>query len=145
MDDENIAQRLSDYSTRTNVNAMNIALVDQRMTITERLVSEANARLTKAENDVIVMKTVQALHDTQILSMRKILIGNGDRETIPMDLERLERNIQDILKVNWTQIQADVSSLQKQVDHASGLWILVRNNLIGAVIAALVAGWMATR
>lgn len=112
-EDENINQRLSDYSLRTNTNAMGLALLDQRQTVTERRVEEYHHRLHKAEDDLLVIKTVQAIHDTQIQGMRKILVGNGDRETIPMDMDRMERAIEEILKTNWKQIAFDLEIVKK--------------------------------
>jgi hypothetical protein len=115
-DNEDITQRLSDYSLRTNTNAMATALLDQRQSVTERRVEEYHQRLHKAEDDLLVTKTVQAIHDTQIQSMRKILIGNGDRETIPMDMDRMERAIEEILKTNWRQIGIDLEAVKKWQD-----------------------------
>jgi hypothetical protein len=110
---DDITQRLSDYSLRTNTNAMATALLDQRQAVTERRVEEYHQRLHKAEDDLLVLKTVQAIHDTQIQSMRKILVGNGDRDTIPMDIDRMERAVEDILKTNWRQIGIDLGVVQK--------------------------------
>jgi hypothetical protein len=110
---DEITQRLSDYSLRTNTNAMATALLDQRQAVTERRVEEYHQRLHKAEDDLLVLKTVQAIHDTQIQSMRKILVGNGDRDTIPMDIDRMERAVEDILKTNWRQIGIDLGVVQK--------------------------------
>ena len=110
---EEISNKLNDYSTRTNVNAMNIALVEQRMAVIERRTEEYHLRIHKAEDDVLVLKTVQSIHDVQIQGMRKILIGNGDRETIPMDMDRMERAIQDILKVNWVEMRVKTEALEE--------------------------------
>ena len=115
-DNEDITQRLSDYSTRTNVNAMATALLDQRQTVTERRVEEYHLRLHKAEDALLVAKTVQAIHDTQIQAMRKILVGNGDRDTIPLDIDRMERSIEEILKTNWKQIAIDLELVKKWQD-----------------------------
>jgi hypothetical protein len=112
-EDPETQTRLSDYSTRTNVNAMNIALIDQRTAILEKRVDEYHSRLHTAEDELLVVKTVQQIHDTQIQAMRKILVGNGDRETIPMDIERMERAIEDILKTNWKQIAIDLALVAK--------------------------------
>jgi hypothetical protein len=92
---------------------MATALLDQRQAVTERRVEEYHQRLHKAEDDLLVLKTVQAIHDTQIQSMRKILVGNGDRDTIPMDIDRMERAVEDILKTNWRQIGIDLGVVQK--------------------------------
>ena len=115
-EDENINQRLSDYSLRTNTNAMGLALLDQRETVLEKRVEEYHHRLHKAEDDLLVLKTVQAIHDVQIQGMRKILVGNGDRETIPMDMERMERAIEEILKTNWKQIAIDLEIAKRWQD-----------------------------
>ena len=115
-DNEEITQRLSDYSLRTNTNAMQTALIDQRLTVAEKRAEEYHFRLHKAEDDLLVSKTVQAIHDTQIQAMRKILVGNGDRETIPMDMERMERAIEEILKTNWKQIAIDLELVKKWQD-----------------------------
>ena len=112
MSDSNESQRLSEYSTRTNVNAMQIALVDQRTAIVEKRTEEYHHRLHKAEDELLVVKTVQSIHDVQIQGMRKILVGNGDRETIPMDLERLDRAIAEILKVD----QRDLNNRLKTIE-----------------------------
>jgi hypothetical protein len=112
-DNDDINQRLSDYSLRTNTNAMQSALLDQRLTINEKRTEEYHLRLHKAEDDLLVLKTVQAIHDVQIQGVRKILIGNGDRETIPMDIDRMERAVEDILKTNWKQIAIDLGIVQK--------------------------------
>ncbi len=136
-DTEETTERLKDYSTRTNTNAMQIALVDQRMAISEKRLDEYYTRLGKTEADVLVVKTVQAIHDTQLASMRKILVGNGDRETIPMDLDRLERNIQDILKVDWKTMQIQLRELEKLRDSISTrtwqIWMLI----IGLLLTSL--------
>jgi hypothetical protein len=116
MADDDTTQRLSEYSTRTNVNAMQIALVDQRTAIVEKRMEEYHLRLHKAEDDLLVVKTVQSIHDTQIQGMRKVLVGNGDRETIPMDLDRMERAIEEILKTNWRQISTDLEAVKKWQD-----------------------------
>ena len=126
---EETAQRLSDYSTRTNVNAMNIALVEQRMAVVERRQEEYHQRLHKVEDESLVMKTVQSIHDVQIQGVRKILVGNGDRETIPMDMDRMERSIQDILKVDWTAMRLKTEDLEKWKETASArmwqIWMIV--------------------
>lgn len=106
-------QRLSEYSTRTNVNAMNIALVDQRVTILEKQTDGYHLRLHNVEDDMLVVKTKQEIHDVQIQGMRKVLVGNGDRETIPMDLQRMEQNIANILKVDWNKAQAELDAIKK--------------------------------
>ena len=135
---ENITQRLSDYSTRTNVNAMQTALLDQRLAITEKRVEEYHQRLHKAEDELLVAKTVQTIHDTQINAMRKIVIGNGDRETIPMDMERMERNIQDILKVDWAAMRIRLDELEKykeKVDSRSWqIWLAIILALVASVL-----------
>ena len=135
---ENIAQRLSDYSVKTNVNAMQTALLDQRLAITEKRVEEYHQRLHKAEDELLVAKTVQTIHDTQINAMRKIVIGNGDRETIPMDMERMERNIQDILKVDWAAMRITLDELEKykeKVDSRSWqIWLAIILALVASVL-----------
>jgi hypothetical protein len=134
---EEITQRLSDYSTRTNVNAMNIALIEQRMAVVERRQEEYHLRLHKVEDENLVMKTVQSIHDAQIQGVRKILIGNGDRETIPMDMDRMERAIQDILKVDWTAMRLKTEDLEKWKEAFTArmwqIWMLV----IGLAITSI--------
>lgn len=136
-ENEDITQRLNDYSLRTNTNAMQTALLDQRLTITEKRVEEYHQRLHKAEDDLLVAKTVQAIHDTQIQSMRKILVGNGTRDTIPFDLDRLENSIQGILKVNWQAMLTRLDELEefkKTVDaRAWQVWMVI----IGLVITSI--------
>ncbi len=134
---EEVNQRLNDYSLRTNTNAMATALLDQRLAIMEKRVEEYHQRLHKAEDDLLVAKTVQAIHDTQIAAMRKILMGNGNRDTIPMDLERLELNIQGILKVDWATMQnslKDLAEFKNKID--SRAW-QVAVIIIGLVISNL--------
>lgn len=111
-DNEDINQRLNDYSLRTNTNAMQQALLDQRVTVMEKRVEEYHLRLHKAEDELLVIKTIQQIHDVQIQGMRKILVGNGDRETIPMDLDRMERAIEEILKTNWKQLAVDMETVK---------------------------------
>jgi hypothetical protein len=115
MAEEDTTQRLSEYSTRTNVNAMNIALVDQRATVLERRTDEYHARLHKAEDEILVIKTKQEIHDVQIQGMRKLLAGNGDRATIPMDIARMDQMIANILKVDWNKVQADIGTLSDEI------------------------------
>ncbi len=112
-DTDDATQRLSEYSTRTNVNAMNIALVDQRLTITERRVEEYHSRLHAAEDRLLVLQTRQEIHDVQIQGLRKILVGNGDRETIPMDIQRMDQAIASILKVDSTKLQAEIDNVRE--------------------------------
>ena len=116
MTDESVEQRLKDYSLRTNTNAMANALLDQRVTVLEKRLEDYHQRLHKSEDELLVVKTIQSIHDTQIQGMRKILVGNGDRETIPMDLDRMERAIEEILKTNWKQIVADLEVTKKWQD-----------------------------
>lgn len=134
---EEITQRLSDYSLRTNTNAMNIALIEQRMAVVERRQEEYHLRLHKVEDENLVMKTVQSIHDAQIQGVRKILIGNGDRETIPMDMDRMERAIQDILKVDWTAMRLKTEDLEKWKEAFTArmwqIWMLV----IGLAITSI--------
>jgi hypothetical protein len=113
MPDEDINERLKDYSTRTNVNAMQNALLDQRVTVLEKRVDEYHLRLHKNEDDLLITKTKQEIHDAQIQSMRKILVGNGDRETIPMDLQRMDQMITEILKVDWNKAQRELDDLSE--------------------------------
>lgn len=131
------AQRLSEYSTRTNVNAMNIALVQQSMAIVERRLEEYQQRLHLVEDEKLVIKTVQQIHDTQIQAMRKILIGNGDRETIPMDMDRMERAIAEILKIDHKDLQSRLKVLEERSTGIQKLWDFA----IGAGIAGVVS-WM---
>jgi hypothetical protein len=57
--------------------------------------------------------------------MRKILVGNGDRETIPMDLDRMERAIEEILKTNWKKIDVDLEGLKQwQEDVKRTNWLI---------------------
>jgi hypothetical protein len=128
-DQEEAQQRLQEYSTRTNVNAMNIALVDQRTAILEKRTDEYHLRLHKTEDELLVVKTKQEIHDVQIQGMRKILVGNGDRETIPMDIQRMEQAITNILKVDWNKAQAELDELkewQEKLDaRAWQIWFVV--------------------
>ena len=132
-ENEDLNQRLNDYSLRTNTNAMQTALLDQRLTINEKRTEEYHLRLHKAEDELLVIKTVQAIHDTQIQGMRKILVGNGDRETIPMDMDRMERAIEDILKTNWKQIAIDLEVTKKWQESFDKKYMA-----IWGVVAALV-------
>lgn len=133
--DEEVTQRLSEYSTRTNVNAMNIALVQQSVAIVEKRMEEYHLRLHKVEDEFLVIKTIQQIHDTQIQSMRKILIGNGDRETIPMDLERLDRAIADILKVDHRDLQNRLKNLEDRATWERRLWDYAVNATIAGMVA----------
>jgi hypothetical protein len=124
-DVDDIKKRLDDYSLRTNTNAMANALLDQRLTVTEKRMEEYHQRLHKAEDEFLVVKTIQSIHDTQIQGMRKILVGNGDRETIPMDLDRMERAIEEILKTNWKKIDVDLEGLKQwQEDVKRTNWLI---------------------
>jgi hypothetical protein len=131
-------QRLSEYSTRTNVNAMNIALIDQRTAILEKRVDEYHGRLHTAEDELLVVKTVQQIHDTQIQAMRKILVGNGDRETIPMDLERMDRAIAEILKVDHKELASRLGTLENYVAGQNKTRDQIINTAITVITSALV-------
>lgn len=113
MTENEVQERLKDYSTKTNVNAMNIELLKQSSAVNEKRLDEYHKRLHESEDTLLVIKTVQAIHDTQIQALRKILVGNGERETIPMDIERLEREIQDILKVDWRSMKVELVELDE--------------------------------
>jgi chromosome segregation ATPase len=137
MSDENITQRLSEHSTKVNVNAMQIALLEQRVTIVERRMDEYHQRLHEAEDDILKMKVVQEIHDTEIKVLDKMLIGNGTRETIPMDIDRMSRAISDILKVDTKAMNIKIETLlawQQLVSNRSWqIWMIV----IGLVISQI--------
>jgi hypothetical protein len=127
--------RLKDYSLRTNVNAMNVALLDQRLTVNEKRTDEYHQRLHKQEDEMLIVKTKQEIHDVQIQAMRKILVGNGDRETIPMDIERMELAIANILKVDWNKAQRELDALKEWKEKIDGRAWQVAIIIIGLVIS----------
>jgi hypothetical protein len=127
--------RLKDYSLRTNVNAMNVALLDQRLTVNEKRTDEYHQRLHKQEDEMLIVKTKQEIHDVQIQAMRKILVGNGDRETIPMDIERMELAIANILKVDWNKAQRELDALKEWKDKVDARAWQVAIIIIGLVIS----------
>lgn len=135
MSDDDTQTRLQEYSTRTNVNAMNVALVEQRQTVTEKRVDEYHMRLHKAEDELLVVKTKQEIHDVQIQGMRKILVGNGDRETIPMDIQRMEQAISNILKADWNKAQAELDDLNEWKDKVESRAWQVAVIIIGLIIS----------
>ncbi len=116
---------------------MNIALVEQRQTITEKQVDEFHQRLHKAEDDLLITRTKQEIHDVQIQGMRKILVGNGDRETIPMDIQRMEQAITSILKADWNKAQSELDEINKwreKIDaRAWQIWLVIIGLIIGTV------------
>jgi hypothetical protein len=134
MAEEETQQRLQDYSVRLSANSTNIALADQRLSVAERQLGEYHVRLHEAEDKLLTIKVVQEIHDTQIKAFGKLLIGNGTRETIPMDVDRLERAIQDILKVNWKQMEADMNALKKWLGVAGGaIVVMIVERLLGVL------------
>jgi hypothetical protein len=133
-DRNSIQQRLSDYSIKTNTNTVNIALLNQRMDVLERRTEEYHKRLHEVEDAILTIKVVQGIHDTQIHAMRKILVGNGERDTIPFDLDRLENSIQGILKVDWVGMGNRLKTLEDKDSNTSAL----RTHVINVSITALV-------
>jgi hypothetical protein len=133
-EDRSTLQRLSDYSQKTNTNTVNIALHDQRLTVLERRVEEYHKRLHDAEDTLLTVKVVQGIHDLQISGFKRILLGNGERETIPMDIERLEREIQSILKVDWVGMSNRLKAMEDKESNTSAL----RNHAINVVVTAIV-------
>ncbi len=121
---------------------MNIALVEQRQTITEKQVDEFHQRLHKAEDELLVTRTKQEIHDVQIQGMRKILMGNGDRETIPMDIQRMEQAIANILKADWNRAQSELDGLNKwreKIDaRAWQIWLVIIGLIITNVWSLIV-------
>lgn len=132
---EEINQRLSEHSTKVNVNAMEIALTKQSLAILQSQMQEYHQRLHKAEDDVLTIKVVQQIHDSEIKVHDKMLIGNGTRETIPLDIDRMSRAISDILKVDTKALQKDVVELmewQKTISvRGWQIWMII----IGLVIS----------
>jgi hypothetical protein len=119
----NIQERLNTYSQKTNANAVQIALLDQRQTVTEKRVEEYHKRLHEVEDAVLVLRTIQEIHATKIASVHKIVIGNGERETIPADIERLENSIKNILHVDWSAMSIRIQNLEKFQDTLSSrMW-----------------------
>ncbi len=117
------------------MNAMGIALVEQRTTVTEKRLDEYHIRLHKIEDEFLIVKTKQEIHDVQIQGMRKILVGNGDRETIPMDMLRMEQAIANILKVDWNKAQAELDALKEWQDKIDSRGWQIAVIIIGLIIS----------
>jgi hypothetical protein len=126
------------------VNAMNIALVDQRTVVLEKRVDEYHNRLHKQEDEMLVVKTKQEIHDAQIQGMRKILVGNGDRETIPMDLERMDRAIAEILKVDHRELASRLRTLEEHNAGQNKTRDHIVNTAIAVATSAIVT-WIISR
>ena len=136
--EEEIQDRLKEHSVKISGEITKQALLDLRLTSLEEIAEKYHLRLHDVENQVIVMKVVQDIHEVQISSYRKALQGNGDKESIPMDIARIENSIQNILKVDWVAIRSDIDRLKVVEARQWQIWILV----IGSLIANLVQWFM---
>ncbi len=136
------AERFESYSQKTNVNAINIALHEQRIAGMEKRLDEYHIRLHVAEDKLLTMRVVQDIHDTQIRTYKAVLQGNGERQTIPMELDRLERDIQGILKVDWREMQGridDLVKLRDKIDARSWqIWMVVIGLILSQIFQWLV-------
>ena len=132
-DDKEIQDRLATYSMRSAANATQIALAEQRLAAQEKLIEGYHQRLHMAEDKIITIKVIQEIHDTEIKGIKKILVGNGTRDTIPMDLQRLEQNIQNILKVDWQEMKRATEELNEWKDQLEA-----RAWQLGLILAGLI-------
>lgn len=132
-EDKETQERLTIYSQRIAANATQVALAEQRLASLEKLVETYHRRIHELENDVITMKVVQTIHDTDIKGVKKIMVGNGTRDTIPMDIQRLETNIQNILKVDWQEMQGEIEDLKKVKDRAWQIAVIILGLIISNI------------
>lgn len=130
---DEIYDKLKDHSIKLSGETTKLALLDQRLTALEILVERYHLRLHETEKENMTIKVVQQVHDVQISSFKKALMGNGNKDSIPMDIQRIEGDIQGILKVNWVQIQTDLEILKKFKDREWQVWVIV----IGLIVSNL--------
>lgn len=148
-DNKDFQERLSNYSVRLAANQTQTTLHDQRMGSIEKLMEGYHQRVHVVEDDIVKIKVFQEIHDTEIKGVKKMLIGNGTRDTIPMDLVRLDNKIQSILNVNWQEMQTNIDALEIQLNvlkewqqkidsRAWQLWaaiiLLLASNILGLVL-----------
>jgi len=125
MEDTELYDKLKDHSMRIAGETTKQALLDQRLTVAETKLNKIDERLHTVEGQNTTIKVVQEIHDGQITTFRKALLGNGHSESIPMDIQRIENSVQSILKVNWVQIQTDLELLKKFKDREWQVWVIV--------------------
>lgn len=124
MEEDEIYDKLKDHSVRIAGEATKQALLDQRLAISEQRLEKLDQRLLAVENANLTIKVIQEIHDGQISTFRKALLGNGHSETIPMDIHRIETSVQSILKVDWLKMQTDLELLKKFKDREWQVWII---------------------
>ena len=100
------AERLKEHSVRIATISTQEALNNQQLTIVKDLLEQYHRRLHEAENTILVMRVTQEIHDAQIKVYKKKLEGNGDNDSIPMDILRLEKDIEGILKLDLNKVRA---------------------------------------
>jgi hypothetical protein len=114
--DKETQERLATQSMRIASVSTQAALLDQRISSLEKLVETYHRRIHELEDKIIGIKVVQEIHDVEIKGTKKLLQGNGNRDSIPMDLARLDMNIQNILKVDWGAMKNETEDLKEWKD-----------------------------